>query len=122
MRALQRAVVLCLFLLAAGLPGVAQDVAPPASIIDDREAEVRARYEEALGRDPLQVALVEHVGNKTHTAMDLKPLAVHGNDPRALLSPVLKRIERKIGEVGRLGMAMDADNAAFVPEGVYFGG
>ena len=55
-------------------------------------------------------------------ADDAHALAVGGDDAGALLSAVLQRVEAEVGEVGRFGMAEDAEDAALVFEFVHASG
>jgi hypothetical protein len=87
-----------------------------------------------VARKPLQDLLVKDLGHQTQTPVLVDPAAVPGDDaagllapvladPAAvagddaagLLAPVLQGIEAEIGEAGRVGMAVDAENAAVFP-------
>ena len=50
-----------------------------------------------------------------------KGLAVGRNDSRRFLPAMLQRVKSQVDEVGGLGMAVDAEDAALVVEGVAFG-
>ena len=65
---------------------------------------------------PSSAAFVERVGDVTHRPRGAHPLAVSGDDAGALLAAMLQRVEPEIREVGGLGIAEDAEDAAFVFE------
>ena len=58
--------------------------------------------------------LVERFCDLAHRARDAEFFAVGGGNARALLSPVLKRVEAEVGEIGRLRVPENAEDAAFV--------
>ena len=60
--------------------------------------------------------LVEDLGHQPHAPVLADVLAVAGDDAAGLLAPVLQGIEAEVGQPGRLGMAVDAEDAA-----VFFG-
>ena len=60
--------------------------------------------------------LVERLGHVAHGARDPHLLAVGGADAGALLAAMLQGVEAEIGQVGRFGMAEDAEDAALVFE------
>ena len=62
--------------------------------------------------------VVEDVGDQTHPAMPDQRLAVGRNDSRRLLSAMLLRVEAEVRKVGRLGMPIHAEHAAFLVEDV----
>ncbi len=64
---------------------------------------------------------VEDVGDETHPAMRDQRLAVGRDDSGGFLSAMLQRIHPQVGEIGGLGMAEDAEDAAFLVEGVEVG-
>ena len=62
----------------------------------------------------LERLLVERFGDLAHRARDAELLAVGGGDAGALLSAMLKRVEAEVGEIGRLGVPEDPEDAALV--------
>ena len=46
--------------------------------------------------------------------MGAELLAVIGDDARRLLAAMLQRVQAECGECGRFGMAVDAEDAAFL--------
>ena len=58
---------------------------------------------------------VEHVGDQPHALVGHDPAVVDHGDAGAFLPPVLKGVESEIRDLGGLGMAMDAENAAGFP-------
>ncbi len=60
----------------------------------------------------------EDVVDEPHPLLETKLLAVARDDPGGLLAPVLQSVEAEVGEVGRLGMAEDPEQAAFVVEAI----
>jgi hypothetical protein len=63
-------------------------------------------------------ALGEIVADKAEPALGMKALAVEGDDARRLLSTVLERVQAERGERRRVGMAPDAEHAAFLVQPV----
>jgi len=61
--------------------------------------------EDALGKD---------LGNQSHIFMNRDLLAVGGDDTGAFLTAMLKGIEPKIGEFGRVFVAEDTANATLM--------
>ena len=68
---------------------------------------------------PGEGPLVERVRDVAHLARGAEPLAVARDDAGALLPAVLEGVQPEIGEVGRLGMVVDAEDAALVAELVH---
>ena len=64
----------------------------------------------------VQRALVERIGHVAHRARYPDQGAVGGRDAGALLTAMLQRVEAEVGEVRRLGMAEDPEDAALVLE------
>ena len=62
----------------------------------------------------LEPLLVERFCDLAHRARDVGFLSVGGGNARTLLSPVLKRVEAEVGEIGRLRVPENAEDAAFV--------
>src|SRR6185436_5224241 len=60
--------------------------------------------------------LVERIGHVAHRAGRAHALPVGGDDAGAFLAAVLQRVQAEVGEVGRFGVAEDAEDAAFVLE------
>ena len=67
--------------------------------------------------EPLQLVHREHLRDEPHAFVELEgPLrAFRGHDPRALLSPVLQGEQPVVGQQRGIGMAENAENAAFIP-------
>ena len=65
------------------------------------------------------VGVVEDVGDMAHRSRARMLITVGRGDAGALLSAVLQGIEPQVGEVGRLGMAEDAEDAALFLELVH---
>ena len=63
----------------------------------------------------------EYLGNQAHPAMHTELSAVTGDNAGALLPPVLQGVQPQVGEVGRLGIAEDSEDAAFVLEFIQHG-
>ena len=61
----------------------------------------------------LQDRRVEDIAHQSHPFVDLGFLPVGGDDPRALLTPVLQGIETQIGKMGSLRMPEDPEHPAF---------
>jgi len=81
-------------------------------------------YAAACGRIPvvadrdmagkfLKPFLAEDVGNKAHCLFKIELPAVRRTDARALLPPVLERVEPKVSKVCCFGMAKNAEDTAF---------
>ena len=66
--------------------------------------------------EPLDDIFLEGIGDQSHLPMGNQPSAVRGNNAARFLAAVLQGIEPKIDHVGRLGMAIDAHDRAFVVE------
>jgi hypothetical protein len=64
---------------------------------------------------------VEHVGDMAHGLGDPEQVPVGRGNARALLPAVLHRVQPEVREVRRLGVAVDAKDAAFVVELVQHG-
>ncbi len=47
--------------------------------------------------------------------MHADPVAVAGDDAAGLLAPVLQGVEAEVGEPGRVGVPVDAEDAAVLP-------
>ena len=67
--------------------------------------------------EPRDRRLVEAVGDVAHRLVDLQPAAVRRRDADALLAAMLQRVEAEVGQVGGLGVAVDAEDAALFLEG-----
>src|SRR5216683_2217968 len=68
--------------------------------------------------EPVDDLGIENVGDQSHPAMRDERLAVGRDDSGRLLPPMLQRIEAEIYQVGCLGMAIDAEDTAFLVEAV----
>ena len=66
-----------------------------------------------------ELGLVEAVVDLAHRPRQQHPVAVGARDARALLSAMLQRVEAEVGEIGRLGMPEDAEDATLVAEFVH---
>ena len=62
---------------------------------------------------PSERRLVEPVGDVAHGLVNLQARAIRGRDARALLASMLQRVEAQVGKVGRLGVTVDTEDAAF---------
>ena len=60
----------------------------------------------------LELAAREDVGDEALLLPLMEPLAVGGDDAGRFLPAVLQRVQAEVGDVGRLGVAVDADDAA----------
>ena len=67
-----------------------------------------------VARESGKDLLGEDVGDQPHLLVEDDPLAVGARDPRALLAPVLQRVEAQVRHVGRFGMPVDPEDAALV--------
>src|SRR5215471_21215049 len=63
----------------------------------------------------------EQVRYSAHAAEVVHFAAVAGSDAGAFLTAMLQRIQAEIRDIGRLGMAIDGDDAAFFVEFVKHG-
>ncbi len=63
-----------------------------------------------------EVLLAERVLDEAHRAVEVELLAVARDDARRLLAAVLERVQAEVREVRRLGVAVDAEDAALVAE------
>ena len=106
------------------------------AVVGDRDLPVRALDQERLRvREPAltrrriahvadrhraghlrQHRRVEHVGDVAHRLGDADQVPVRRGNAGALLPAVLHRVEPEVGEVRGLGVAVDAEDAAFVVE------
>ena len=59
---------------------------------------------------------VEDVGHVAHRLVDTDERTVRGRNARALLSPVLQRVQAEIGHVRGLGVSENSEDAALVLE------
>ena len=64
----------------------------------------------------------EIVADKAHAAMGVELLAVIGDDAGRLLAAMLQRVQAERGQRRRVGMAVDAEDAAFFVEMVVVAG
>ena len=69
-----------------------------------------------MAGEPLERGFVERVGDVPHRARRAHALAVGRDDAGAFLPTVLQGVQPEVGEVGRLGVPEDAEDAAFVFE------
>jgi hypothetical protein len=67
-------------------------------------------------RQRRQRVLGEDLGDVAHRAEGPHLHAVRHGDTRAFLAAVLQRVEPEVGHVGRLGVAVDTEDAAFFTE------
>ena len=67
-------------------------------------------------RQLLQGLCVEHVRNEAHPFVEEDLALVEGGDAGRLLPAVLKGMDAEVREIGGLGMAKDAEDAALVVE------
>jgi hypothetical protein len=65
--------------------------------------------------EALQQLPLEDLGDQPQTPVGAHPAAVAGDDAAGLLAPVLQGVKAEIGEPGRFGMAVDAEDAAVLP-------
>src|SRR5207244_12099144 len=72
----------------------------------------------AMPGQPAQALGMENVGHPPHRLLGVERVPVGGRDARRLLASVLERVEAEIGDVGRLWMVPDAEEAALVMEPV----
>ena len=70
---------------------------------------------------PSSARFVERVGDLPHRPRDAHLAPVGGDDARALLAAMLQRVQAEVGEVRRLGMPEDPEDAAFVFEFIEHG-
>src|SRR5260370_7092225 len=68
--------------------------------------------------EPVDNLGIENVGDQSHPAMRNERLAVGRDDAGRLLPPMLQRVEAEIYQVRCLGMAIDAEDTAFLVEAV----
>src|SRR5713226_5708462 len=68
--------------------------------------------------EPVDYLGIENVGDQSHPAMRDERLAVGRDDSGRLLSPMLQRVEAEIYQVRCLGVAIDAEDTAFLVEAV----
>ncbi len=61
-------------------------------------------------------SLGKNIGDEAHGFLKVKGLAVRSDNAGAFLSPVLQRIQRQVGQVGRFRMAVDPDYPALLTE------
>ena len=59
---------------------------------------------------------IERVGDVAHRPRDAYLPAIRGGDARALLSPMLQRVQTEVRHVGGLEVAEDAEDTALVLE------
>ena len=88
--------------------GVAQVRAASGRVTDVADGEAAGKLRELL--------LAEGVLHEAHRAVRRELLAVARDDTGRFLSAVLQRVEPEVRDVGRLGVAVDAEDAAFVVE------
>jgi len=76
--------------------------------------------------EALQMRFGEDLRHLAHAALRVKPRPVRGDDAGRLLASVLKGVEAEVGQVGRLRVSEDPENAALVvepiviePEGIH---
>ena len=68
----------------------------------------------ARSGQPRERVLVEAVGHVAHRLVGDQPRAVRGGDTGALLPAMLQGVEAEIRQVRGLGVAVDAEDAAFL--------
>ncbi len=61
------------------------------------------------------------VADEAHAALGVEALAVEGDDAGGLLAAVLERVQAERGDGGGVGMAEDAEHAAFLAQAVGVG-
>ena len=64
------------------------------------------------------LAAGEVVADEAHAALGVEALAVEGDDAGGLLAAVLQRVQAERGDGGGVGMAEDAEHAAFLAQPV----
>ena len=64
------------------------------------------------------LAAGEGVADEAHAALGMEALAVEGDDAGGLLAAVLERVQAERGDGGGVGMAEDAEDAAFLAQPV----
>ena len=64
------------------------------------------------------LAAGEVVADQAHAALGMEPLAVEGDDAGGFLAAVLERVQAERGDRGGVGMAEDAEDAAFFAQPV----
>jgi hypothetical protein len=65
--------------------------------------------------EALQDFRLEDLGDQPQAPVGAHPAAVAGDDAAGLLAPVLQGVQAEVGEPGRFGMAVDAEDAAVLP-------
>ena len=120
-----------LFQAAADLPGVGE-----GAVVADGDHLAAVLHHEGLGvdehggagggiahvadgqipRELIQDPGVEDLGHQPQAPVHADPFAVAGDDAAGLLAPVLEGVEAEIGDPGRVGMPVNAEDAA-----VFFG-
>ena len=68
------------------------------------------------GKPPHHLLRAEDLADMAHAAVDVKLLAVIGDDPGRLLAAMLERVEAEGCQGPRFGMAVDAEDTAFLAE------
>ena len=116
-----------LFQAAADLPGVGE-----GAVVADGDHLAAVLHHEGLGvdehggagggiahvadgqvpRELIQDPGVEDLGHQPQAPVHADPFAVAGDDAAGLLAPVLEGVEAEIGEPGRVGMPVNAEDAA----------
>src|SRR5262249_10097684 len=65
-----------------------------------------------LAGQVLELRVAEGLGDEAHLAPGGDAVSVAGGDPRGLLPAVLEGVESEVGEVARLRVTVDAEDAA----------
>ncbi len=118
---------------AADLPGVGE-----GAVVADGDHLAAVLHHEGLGVDEhggagggiahvadgqmprklIQECRVEDLGHQPQAPVHADPFAVAGDDAAGLLAPVLEGVEAEVGDAGRVGVAVDAEDAAVFPGAV----
>jgi hypothetical protein len=70
--------------------------------------------------EPAEYFSIENIGDQTHAAMRNQRLAIGRDDARGFLTAMLQCVESEVNEIGRLRMAVHAEDAALLMEAVDF--
>ncbi len=72
-------------------------------------------------RQPVDyLAAGEGVADEAEPPLGVKSASVEGNDARGLLAAMLQRVQSECGDRGGIGVAEDAEHAAFLAQRVAF--
>jgi hypothetical protein len=85
---------------------VAQNGAPGSRVTNMADGGV-------AGQPVDDLAARKSIADKSKAPLGMKPLAVKGNDAGCFLAAMLQRVQTERGDGGRIGMAENAEYAAF---------